>query len=126
MMHVPEIARALERLEPLRRLHDEQGRELLDVPRAPLPDPDTPAPVRFLPHFDACLLVHVRRTGLLPEEYRARMFHTKNPFSVGAVLVDGRVAGAWSHRDGRIVVDAYERLPREVEDERERLEAFHA
>jgi hypothetical protein len=54
------------------------------------------------------------------------MFHTKNPFSVGAVLVDGRVAGAWSHRDGRIVVEPYERLPREVEEERERLEAFHA
>jgi hypothetical protein len=110
----------------LRLFRDEAGKELLDLPRAQLPDPDTPAPVRFLPHFDACLLVHVRRTGLLPAEYRARMFHTKNPFSVGAVLVDGRVAGAWSHREGRIVVNAYERLPRQVEEERERLEAFHA
>jgi hypothetical protein len=45
---------------------------------------------------------------------------------VGAVLVDGRVAGAWNVRDGRVVVEAYERLPSEVEDERERLEAFHA
>lgn len=118
-----------ERLE-LRRFRDEGGRELLDLPRAPLPDPGTPAPVRFLPHWDACLLAHARRTGVLPEAYRARMFHTKNPFSVGAVLVDGRVAAAWSHRDGRVVVDAYERLPRpirdEVEEERERLEAFHA
>jgi hypothetical protein len=40
--------------------------------------------------------------------------------------VDGRVAGAWSQRGGRIVVEQYERLPREVEEERERLEAFHA
>jgi hypothetical protein len=72
------------------------------------------------------LLVHVRRTGLVPEEYRPRMFHTKNPFSVGAVLVDGRVAGAWNYRDRRIVVEAYEPLPREAEEERERLEAFHA
>ena len=110
----------------LRRFRDEAGMELLDVPRAPLPDPDTPAPVRFLPHFDSCLLVHARRTGLVPEEYLTRMFHTRNPFSVGAVLVDGRVAGAWSHRDGRIVVDAYEPLPLQVEEERERLEAFHA
>jgi Winged helix DNA-binding domain len=119
------LAPSVERLD-LRRFRDEAGKELLDLPRAPLPHPDTPAPVRFLPHFDACLLVHVRRAGLLPEEHRARMFQTKNPFSVGAVLVDGRVAGAWSVRDGRVVVEAYERLPSEVEDERERLEAFHA
>jgi hypothetical protein len=116
---------SVERLD-LRRFRDEAGKELLDLRRAPLPDPDTPAPVRFLPHWDACLLAHARRTGLLPEEYRARMFHTKNPFSVGAVLVDGRVAAAWSVRDGRVVVEAYERLPRAVEEERERLEAFHA
>jgi DNA glycosylase AlkZ-like len=112
--------------DELRRFRDEAGNELLDLPRAPLPNPDTPAPVRFLPHFDACLLVHVRRTGLVPEEYRAQMFHANNPFSVGAVLVDGLVAGAWSHRDGRIVVEPYAALPPEVEEERERLEAFHA
>jgi hypothetical protein len=82
--------------------------------------------VRFLPHWDACLLAHARRTGVLPEQFRARMFHMKNPFSVGAVLVDGRVAAAWSVRDGRIVVEPYERLPREVEEERERLQALHA
>ena len=119
------LASSVERLD-LRRFRDEAGTELLDLPRALLPDPDTAAPVRFLPHYDACLLVHVRRTGLVPDEYRQRMFHTKNPFSVGAVLVDGRVAGAWSYRDGRVVIDAYERLPGEVEEERERLEAFHA
>jgi hypothetical protein len=119
------LAPSVERLD-LRRFRDEAGKELLDLPRAPLPHPDTPAPVRFLPHFDACLLVHVRRAGLLPEEHRARMFQTKNPFSVGAVLVDGRVAGAWNVRDGRVVVEAYERLPSELEDERARLEAFHA
>jgi len=110
----------------VRRFRDEAGNELLDLRRAPLPDPDTPAPARFLPHFDSCLLAHARRTGLVPEQYRTRMFHTKNPFSVGAVVVDGRVAGAWSHRDGRIVVEPYEPLPREVEEERERLQAFHA
>jgi hypothetical protein len=122
---MPVLRPSAERLQ-LRRFRDEAGKELLDLPRAPLPDPDTPAPIRFLPHWDACLLAHARRTGVLSEEYRARMFHTKNPFSVGAVLVDGRVAGAWSLRDGRVVVDAYERLPRAVEEERERLEAFHA
>jgi winged helix DNA-binding protein len=110
----------------LRGFREETGRALLDLPRAPLPEPETPAPVRFLPHFDSCLLVHARRTGLVPEKYRTRMFHTKNPFSVGAVLVDGRVAAAWSHRDGHIVVEPYEPLPPQVEEERERLEAFHA
>ena len=75
-VHMPILAPAAEALE-LRRFRDEAGNELVDLPRAPLPDPDTPAPVRFLPHFDACLLVHVRRTGLLPEEYRARMFHSR-------------------------------------------------
>ena len=44
MMHMPELDRALERLEPLRRFRDEKGRELLDVARAPLPAPETPAP----------------------------------------------------------------------------------
>ncbi|MBA2718195.1 MAG: winged helix DNA-binding domain-containing protein [Chloroflexi bacterium] len=112
------------------RYRDEDGRELIDLPGAPLPDEDTPAPVRFLPHWEATLLVHARRTGILPEEHRPKVFHTRNPFSVGTVLVDGRVVAAWSLRDGRIVLDEYEQLApddrRAVEDERAALEAFHA
>jgi len=115
---------------PLERHHDEHGRPLLDLPGAPLPRTDAPAPVRFLPHWDANLLVHARRTGVLPEAHRSRVFHVRNPFSVGTYLVDGRVAGAWSVKDRRVVLDAYEPLSitaREaVEAERERLEAFHA
>lgn len=111
------------------RYRDDQGRELLDVEGIPLPDPDTPAPVRFLPHWDASLLVHARRTGILPKEYRPRVFSSKNPFSVGTFLVDGVVAGAWSLREGHVKLDPFEPLSRiiraEVEDERERLEAFH-
>jgi hypothetical protein len=114
----------------LARYRDEAGRELVDVPGQPLPDPDTPAPVRFLPHWDANLLVHARRTGLLPEPFRPRVFSTKNPFSVGTYLVDGSVAGAWSLRDGRIELDPFidvgARVKREIETEREALEAFHA
>jgi hypothetical protein len=113
----------------LRRFHDEAGKELLDVPRGALPAPETPSPVRFLPHWDANLLVHARRAQILPERYRPRVFSTKNPFSVGTFLVDGTVAGAWSIQKGRIVLEPYERLTRaarrEVEDERERLQAFH-
>jgi Winged helix DNA-binding domain len=109
---------------------DEDGRPLVDLPDAPLPDPATPAPVRFLPHWDANLLVHARRTGLLPETHRSRVFSIRNPFSVGTYLVDGVVAGAWSVKDGRIELDPYERLStadrRAVEDERAALESFHS
>lgn len=111
------------------RFRDGQGRELLDLPGAPLPDPGTPVPVRFLPHWDATLLVHARRTGILPEVHRPRVFTTKNPFSVGTVLVDGRVVAAWSVRDGRVEVEPYESIGAadwdEVERERAALEAFH-
>jgi hypothetical protein len=119
---------ALDRLE-LRRFRDEAGKELIDLPRRRLPDPETLAPVRFLPHWDANLLAHARRAQILPEEYRERVFSTKSPFSVGTVLVDGQVAGAWSVQNGRIVVEPYERLTRsvqkDVDEEAERLTAFH-
>jgi winged helix DNA-binding protein len=126
---VSDARRGGERLA-LGRYRDDDGRELIDLDGMPIPDPDTPAPVRFLPHWDANLLVHARRTGLLPEAYRSRVFSNRNPFSVGVYLVDGAVAGAWSVRDGRIELDPYEtptaKDQRAVEREREALEAFHA
>jgi hypothetical protein len=64
------------------------------------------------------------------ETHRSRVFSTKNPFSVGVYLVDGRAAGAWALVDRRIALDPFERLSgadqRAVEQEREALEAFHA
>jgi hypothetical protein len=129
MQHAPEIALALERLE-LRRFRDEQGRELLDVPRAPLPDPDTPAPPRFLPTWDAILLVHARRTGVLPEEHRPKVFSVRNPHSSPTFLVDGRVAGTWKHEKGAIRLEPFGRLDasarRELRSEADRLAEFHA
>jgi len=111
------------------RYRDAQGRELIDLPGLRLPDADTPTPVRFLPHWDDVLLVHARRTAILPEEYRPRIFSTKNPFSVGTYLVGGVVAGAWSVREGKVVLDPFTELGagdrRAVEEEREALEAFH-
>ena len=104
--------------------------ELVDLPGAPLPGADAPAPVRFLPHWDANLLVHARRTGVLPEAYRKLVFSTKNPFSVGVYLVDGRGAGSWSMVDGRVTLDEWRKVGprerREIEHERAALEAFHA
>jgi len=114
----------------LRHLRDEEGNELLDLARAPLPDPDTPAPVRFLPTWDAVLLAHARRAGILPEEHRATVFTTRNPHSVGTFLVDGAVAGTWIVDGPRINAEPFAPLPlrlrRELATETERLAAFHA
>ena len=108
---------------------DDAGRELVDLAGQSIPDADTPAPVRFLAHFDNSTLVHFRGTGLLPEEHRSKIFTIRNPASVGTVLVDGRVVASWSAREGTVVVDELEPVaPRardEIEAERAALEAFH-
>jgi hypothetical protein len=98
----------------LRTFHDEAGGVLLDLPRAPLPDPDTPAPIRFLPTWDATLLVHARRTQILPERHRNRIFHTKAPHSFSTFLVDGHVAGVWRHEKGRIEITPFEPLSKRL------------
>lgn len=124
-----DLAPVIERLA-LRRFRDVGGGDLLDVPRAPLPDPETPAPVRLLPTWDATLLVHARRTGLLPERHRKRIFHVHNPHSLPTFLVDGAVAGTWRYDKGRIALDPFAPLDaatrRELGDEADRLAAFHA
>jgi hypothetical protein len=120
---------ALSALE-LCRFRSEDGEELLDVADGPLPDPETPAPPRFLPTWDATLLVHARRTGLLPEEHRSKLFGIKTPHSFPTFLVDGAVAGKWRHERGRIELEPFGRLDgatrRALGAEAERLAAFHA
>jgi hypothetical protein len=112
-----------------RRFRDEQGTELFDLPDAPLPGPGTPAPSRFLSTWDANLLVHARRTQLLPERHRSRIFHVRAPHSFPTFLVDGAVAGTWRHERGRVHLEPFEPLApatrRELEDEAERLALFH-
>jgi Winged helix DNA-binding domain len=123
------VTAALERFE-LRRFRDEEGRALVDLPRAPLPGADAAAPVRFLPTWDATLLVHCRRAQILPEEHRPKIFSTKNPQSEMTFLVDGAVAGTWSYDRGRIELAPFGKLPRaardELEAEGEALAALHA
>ena len=113
----------------LRTFRDADGDELIDVTGAPLPDPETPAPVRFLPTWDALLLAHARRTGVLEERFRTIIFNTKAPQSFFPFLVDGRVAGTWKYDADRIRLEPFERLTRsgrrELRDEAERLTAFH-
>ena len=122
------LAPIIDRLS-MRRFRDEQGRELLDLPRAPLPDAATPAPVRFLPTWDATLLVHARRTQILPERYRPLVFNVKTPHSKPTFLIDGAVAGTWRYEKGGVTLEPFEPLPRkvraEVDDEARRLAAFH-
>jgi CRP-like cAMP-binding protein len=124
-----EAGRVLERLE-LRRFRSEDGEELYDVPDGSLPDPATPAPPRFLGTWDAILLVHARRTGVLPEEHRPRIFNTKSPHSFPTFLVDGAVAGTWRHEDGAIRLEPFARLDRAtrraVDVEAGRLAGLHA
>ena len=124
---VADLTPALRRL-PLRHFRGPGGEDLIDLPGLPLPRGDTPAPVRFLPHWDAALLVHARRAGILPEEHRPRIFSSRNPHSTAVFLVDGAVAGAWAHRDGRIVLEPYAPLDaadrRALDREAERLAVF--
>jgi winged helix DNA-binding protein len=89
------VAEVVERLrQTLRVFRDERGRELFDLPAAPRPDPDTPAPPRFLPEYDNVLLSHADRTRIISNEHRKRLT-TNNGRSAGTVLVDGFVAGTW-------------------------------
>lgn len=127
MMRVPEIQAALDRLKPLRRFRDERGRELLDVPRAPMPDPETPTPIRFLPKWDNVLLAFADRTRVLPEEHRRRVIGMNGDVAQ-TFLLDGFVAGTWRVDDGRVALDHFGPLPRSVrrdlQDEAARLETF--
>jgi hypothetical protein len=118
-------AAILERLRPrLRSFRDELGRELLDVPDGPLPDPDTPAPVRFLPVYDNAILAHDDRSRILADGYPPRIADSPT------VLVDGFACGTWRIDDGRLDVrffadvSASERAT--VDEEGERLLAFAA
>ena len=81
----------LERLRPsLRTFRDERGRELFDVPGAPLPDPDTPAPVRFLPEYDNALLGHADRSRIVSPGSKGWA-----EVGWGSVLIDGFAAARW-------------------------------
>jgi hypothetical protein len=125
-----QVLEAVDRMRPrLRRFRSEAGDDVVDLPRAPLPDPDTPVAPRFLPVWDATLLVHARRTGILPEEHRPRLFNTKNPQSFHAFLVDGKVAGTWKHTPSGIELSPFKALSKTtrsaLEKEAQGLDALH-
>jgi hypothetical protein len=106
------VREILERMRgELRTFADDRGRELFDVPGAPLPDPETPAPVRLLPEFDTVLVAHADRRRVIPE---ARQSYVGANLGRPFVLLDGMVAGWWRierSREGlRLAVQTFERL----------------
>jgi hypothetical protein len=123
---IRDLAGGFERLR-LRTLRDEHGRELFDLPRAPLPPGDTPAPPRLLPRWDELLLAHKDRTRVLPDEYRRTVIH-KNGDVQQAFLVDGVVGGLWRLDGGKVVLEPFAPVPRaarrELGDEAARLQAW--
>jgi len=124
-----DVAAALETIE-LRQFRDEKGKLLVDLPRLPLPSADLEAPPRFLPTWDATLLVHARATELLAEDDRPKVFSTKTPQSVPTFAIDGAVAGTWRYEKGKVKLDPFRKLSKSARDEiageAERLAAFHA
>jgi DNA glycosylase AlkZ-like len=130
-VRVGDLQPGLERLE-LRRFRDERGRLLLDLPRAPLPDGDVPAPARFLPKWDSSLLAYAppERTRILPEQFRKTVIRS-NGDVLPTVLVDGFVAGTWNvDRRGELQLEPLRRLSKServgIEEEGEQLREFVA
>jgi hypothetical protein len=97
---LPGLAEVFDRLRPaLITFSDERGRELFDLPDAPRPDPDTPAPPRFLPEYDNLLLAHADRTRFIGHEFRRRI--NADRLIVGSVLVDGVAGATWTTEQPR-------------------------
>ena len=128
-VRVGDLRPGLEQLE-LRSFRDERGRKLLDLPRAPLPDGDTPVPIRFLPKWDSSILAYAppERTRILPEKFRSTVIR-KNGDVLPTVLVDGFVAATWNiDRRRGLEIEPLRRLTKaeraEIDDEGERLVEF--
>jgi hypothetical protein len=124
------LGEVFEGLRPrCRVVRDEDGRELFDVPRAPLPDADTPAPVRFLPEYDDVVIGHEDRTRIVPEG-----IPRWTEVGWGSVLVDGMGAARWrlvrTKAEATLRIEPFRRLTRaeraETRSEGANLAAFLA
>lgn len=109
------LGEVVDRLRPeLKTFTDEQGRALVDLPDAPRPDPETPAPPRFVAEFDNLLLSHADRSRVLSEDARKRVFGVPNGVFPGTVLVAGFVRGTWriARKDAAATLDIvpYQRI----------------
>jgi Winged helix DNA-binding domain len=122
------IREIVERLRgDLRTFRDEKGVELFDLPDAPLADPETPAPVRFLPQYDNVFLSHADRSRIGDPDDRPRLgFGDDRHFSL--VLIDGFLRAVWKRDGEALLVKPARRLTTRdtaaVEAEGRRLAAF--
>jgi hypothetical protein len=115
-LRVPVVREALDTMaDTLVRLDGPEGAPLYDVPGAPLPDDDTPAPPRLMAMWDSTLLAYADRGRVLPADYR-KVVIRRNGDVLPALLVDGHVAGVWRPVDGGIEATAFHGLPAEAWD----------
>jgi len=126
------LGEVLDRLRPrLRTFRDENGRELFDLPDAPRPDPDTPAPLRFLPEFDNLILSHADRTRVIAEEHR-KAVASRIGMVPATFLAGGFVRGTYkterTRQKATLVIEPFEALTKQDRDalaeEGERLIRF--
>ncbi len=127
-----QLKQSLEELRAdLRTFSDEKGNELFDLPDAPLPSGDAPAPPRFVPDYDNLVLSHVERGRVVPDEHRKKVFLSAARVRA-TLLIDGFVRGAWKiERKGKtatLLIEPFEPLSGEnrdaLSDEGERLVRF--
>jgi hypothetical protein len=129
-----QLKQPVEEMRPeLLTFRDESGNELFDLPDAPLPPADIPAPPRFVPDYDNLVLSHVERGRVLPDEHRKKVFLSAARVRA-TFLIDGFVRGAWKIEKNRktatLQIEPFEPLSREnretLNDEGERLVRFVA
>jgi hypothetical protein len=127
-----QLAPVFEELRPsLVTFQDDRKRELFDLPDAPRPDADTPAPVRFMPEFDNLILGHHDRSRVISDDHRQRIA-SPNLLVPATLLVDGMVAGVWAierkKREATLIIEPFVTIPvkrkSELRDEAERLLGF--
>ncbi len=121
---LPSLRAVFEELRPeLATFRDDRKRELFDLPDAPRPGEDTPAPVRFLPEFDNLVLAHDDRTRVIADEHRPKVT-LKNLQVRATFLVDGFVAGAWKverkKKTATLVLEPFGKLAKKTLTELER------
>ena len=104
----------------LRAFRDEEDKELLDLPNAPLPPPETPTPVRFVPEYDNLILSHSDRRRVIADEHRKKVFLSAARVRA-TILVNGFVRGTWkiekSKGTAKLLIEPFEPLSEQIQED---------